>query len=135
MKTIIHPSLRPSGLALCFCILSTLNGQLSTAFAQGTAFTYQGRLNDGGIPVSGTYDLQFTIYDSTNNPGVVIAGPLTNSAVSVSNGLFAVTLDFGTGVFTGTPRWLEIGVRTGGTGSFTILAPRQQMKPESQTNP
>src|SRR5688500_5054764 len=29
-------------------LLSTLNSQLSTALAQGTVFTYQGRLDDGG---------------------------------------------------------------------------------------
>ena len=31
------------------------------AFAQGTAFTYQGRLNDGGNPANGIYDLRFTV--------------------------------------------------------------------------
>jgi len=30
-------------------------------FAQTTAFTYQGRLNDGANPASGNYDLRFTI--------------------------------------------------------------------------
>ena len=35
--------------------------------AQGTAFTYQGRLNDGANPASGIYDLRFTIYDAVNN--------------------------------------------------------------------
>ncbi|MFZ0829313.1 MAG: hypothetical protein WAO02_18025 [Verrucomicrobiia bacterium] len=98
-------------------------------FAQGTAFTYQGRLNDGANPAAGVYDLRFTIYDSTNLPGVVIAGPLTNSATAVSNGLFTVLLDFGAGVFTGPARWLEIGVRTNGATSFATLAPRQSLTP------
>jgi len=31
--------------------------------------------------------------------------------VNASNGLFSVTLDFGSGIFTGPSRWLEIGVR------------------------
>jgi hypothetical protein len=34
------------------------------SFAQGTAFTYQGRLNNNGAPASGVYDLQFTVFDS-----------------------------------------------------------------------
>ena len=38
---------------LSFVILSTLNHQLSTALAQSTAFTYQGRLNNGGNPANG----------------------------------------------------------------------------------
>ena len=111
-------------------LLSTLNLQLSTVLAQGTAFTYQGQLKDGGNPASGNYDLRFTIYDSTNSPGNVIAGPLTNSATAVSNGLFTATLDFGTGVFAGNPRYLDIGVRTNGSASaFTILSPRQLLAP------
>ena len=97
--------------------------------AQGTAFTYQGRLNDGANPAAGNYDLRFTIYDSTNLPGFVVAGPLTNSATAVSNGLFTVTLDFGPGVFTGPARWLEMGVRTNGGAAFAALAPRQSLTP------
>jgi len=103
---------------------------LPSAFAQGTAFTYQGQLNDSGSPANGSYDFRFTIYDSTNSPGTVIAGPLTNSATAVSNGLFTATLDFGPGVFTGPNRWLAVGVRTNGSASaFTILSPRQPLTP------
>jgi hypothetical protein len=76
-------------------------GSLVSLFAQGTAFTYQGRLENSSGPANGLYDVRFTIYDSTNNPGTLIAGPLTNSATPVSNGLFTVTLDFGAVVFTG----------------------------------
>jgi hypothetical protein len=102
----------------------------SRGLAQGTAFTYQGRLNSNGAPAGGIYDLRFTIYDSTNNPGVVIAGPLTNSAVGVTNGLFTVLLDFGLAPFTnGASRWLEIGVKSNGIGSFAGLTPRQQLTP------
>src|SRR6185436_21041502 len=96
--------------------LSTLVLCLS-AFAQGTGFTYQGQLNDGAAPANGIYDLRFAIYDSTNIPGAVIAGPLTNAATEINNGLFTVTLDFGAGVFNGPDRWLEIGVATNGPGS------------------
>src|SRR6185295_1911112 len=99
------------------------------ALAQGTAFTYQGQLRDNGAPASGIYDLRFTIYDSTNNPGVILAGPITNAAIGVSNGLFTATLDFGAGVFTGSSNWLQIAVRTNGSGGFTNLAPRQQLTP------
>ena len=95
-----------------------------SAFAQ-SPFTYQGRLNESGSPVGGTYDLQFTIYGAATE-GDAIAGPLTNSPVVVSNGLFSVLLDFGSGVFTSTDRWLEIAVRTNGSsGPFSALTPRQ----------
>ena len=88
--------------------------------AQGTAFTYQGRLNAAGAPANGSYDLAFTLFN-VGSGGSAVAGPLTNSAAAVSNGLFTVTLDFGSGVFDGTARWLEIAVRTNGASGFVTL--------------
>ena len=114
-------------LALLTC-LSTFNLQLSTAFAQGTAFTYQGQLNNNGAVANGSYDLQFAVFDAAAG-GSPISSALTTNAVAVSNGLFTVTLDFGAGVFTGADRWLEIGVCTNGVGAFTTLIPRQQITP------
>jgi hypothetical protein len=111
-------------LAVLIC-LSALNPQLSAA-PLGTAFTYQGRLNDGANPASGNYDLRFALYDGVTN-GSAMAGPLTNAATAVSNGLFAVMLDAGP-VFDGTALWLEIAVRTNGSsGDFTTLSPRQPL--------
>ncbi len=100
-------------------------GITSAAFAQGTAFTYQGRLNDGAAPANGTYDLTFALHGAVSGPAQVGAA-LTNSATLVSNGLFTVSLDFGN-QFPGANRWLEIGVRTNGAGGFTALAPRQPL--------
>ena len=64
------------------CHSSTLNSQLSTSFAQGTAFTYQGQLGNNGQPANGTYNLTFSLF-YTNTGGNRIAGPLTNSAVGI----------------------------------------------------
>lgn len=100
----------------------------STAFAQGTAFTYQGRFNDGGMPANGSYDLAFTLF-ATNTSGVAIAGPVTNSATEVSNGLFTTVLDFGPGAFIGGSTWLETAVSTNGANAFSTLTPRQQVTP------
>ena len=96
--------------------------------AQGNAFTYQGRLNDGGGAANGSYDLRFAIYDALAN-GNAIGSAVTNAATAVTSGLFTVTLDFGAGVFTGPPRWLELAVRTNGGASFTTLAQRQPLTP------
>jgi hypothetical protein len=106
-------------------LLSTINSELSTAHAQGTAFTYQGRLSDGTNAANGIYDLRFSIWNLAAG-GRVVAGPLTNTATAVSNGLFTVTLDFGPGVFGGDDCWLGMGVRVNnGESSFTTLSPRQ----------
>ena len=106
--------------------LLIFNSQWSTVLAQGTAFTYQGRLNDNSAAANGNYDLRFTIYDALTN-GSAVTGSLTNAPTSVGNGLFTVTLDFGGGVFDGSMRWLEIAVRTNGAGVFTNLSPRQKI--------
>lgn len=54
---------------------------------------------------------------------------VTHSAVAVSNGLFTVLLNFGSDVFTGQERWLDIAVRPAGVGAFTPLTPRQPLTP------
>jgi hypothetical protein len=115
-------------VALALLAFSTLNSQFSTVFAQGTAFTYEGRLFSSTNPASGTYNLTFTLFN-TNTSGVPVAGPVTNNAVFVTNGLFTVLIDFGPGVFTGQTNWLQIGVETNLASPFTTLTPRQQLTP------
>jgi trimeric autotransporter adhesin len=121
MKTL----LKLPALALLACF--TLNYQLSTVFAQGTAFTYQGRLNDGGSPAHGSYDLTFSLFNVSSG-GSAVAGPSTQAGVGITNGLFTVTLDFGS-VFNGTTYWLQIAARTNGAATFITLSPRQQLTP------
>ena len=107
-------------------VLATLPHPFATAHARGTAFTYQGRLNDGVNPATGSYDLRFGIYSAA--AGGTAYGTLTNAATGITNGLFTVALDFGS-VFDGTGYWLEIGVRTNGTDAFTTLTQRQPVTP------
>ena len=109
-------------------ILSAIACRPSVAQVQGTAFSYQGRLNTGGGPANGSYDLTFALFNSSSGMGQVGA-TLTNLNLGVTNGLFLVTLDFGSGIFTGANLWLQIGVRTNGAASFTTLLPRQPILP------
>jgi hypothetical protein len=110
-------------------VLSLLawSGTLSLC-AQGTTFNYQGRLNVAGAPANGSYDLKFAIYNAVTN-GNLASVWLTNNAVGVSNGLFNTTLNFGSGIFTGTNYWLDIAVRATGETNFTTLWPRQPVLP------
>jgi hypothetical protein len=98
----------------------------SAALAQTTAFTYQGRLNDGAAAASGTYDFEFRLYDGG---GTQIGAPQTVEDVTVTNGTFTVQLDFGASPFTSNQASsLEIRVRRGAeTGAFTPLSPRQPL--------
>ena len=109
-------------------LASLLTSVALSVSAQGTAFTYQGQFQNNGSPANGSYDLTFTLY-ATNTTGTAIAGPLTNSATGVTNGLFAVTINFGSGIFTGSNYWLQIAVRTNGNGAFVPLSPRQALTP------
>jgi hypothetical protein len=101
------------------------------AHAQGTAISYQGRLNDGDLPATGLYDFTFHVFDAEVD-GTDLAGPLgplPYDAVPVTNGLFNVSLDFGPDIFSGPARWLEISVRASGIGDPSLLAPRTPLLP------
>ena len=90
------------GFTALLALLSTLNPQLS-AGPLGTAFTYQGRLSSGTNAANGSFDLKFTLYDAQDG-GSVVGTPQTNAAVNLVNGLYTVTLDFGSNAFPGTAR-------------------------------
>ncbi|MGA2245757.1 MAG: hypothetical protein ABSH48_12215 [Verrucomicrobiota bacterium] len=126
MKTKLDLSCR---LFVALAVGLAFNTSLLPAAAQGTAFTYQGWLFDGTNAATGDFDLRFHVYDSASG-GTLLAGPITNAPVPVTNGLFTVELDFGPGVFTGSSNWLQIGVRTyGSSGGYSALSPRQQLTP------
>src|SRR5262245_1854531 len=99
----------------------------------GPGFTYQGRLNDGGAPANGKYDMVFNLYDAPTN-GNVLGNFSIFGGVPVTNGLFSVELnsygEFGTNAFIGQARWLEIGVRTNNNNAmnpWVFLNPRQSL--------
>jgi len=95
-----------------------------------TAFTYQGRLNDGAGPINGTASLRFRLFNQSL-VGVQQGPTLTACNLSLVDGLFTVDLDFGTNVFDGSERWLDIAVQSpsGDCVTFTPLFPRQQLLP------
>ncbi len=116
-------------LGLACAALATFNLQLSTASAQGTAFTYQGVLSQNGVAANGSNDLTFTLYNASSGGSTVGTSNVVNDLV-MTNGLFTVTLDFGAGAFDGSARWLQIAARPGAsTGAYTNLAPRTSITP------
>lgn len=91
--------------------------------AQTTEFTYQGRLNDGAIAASGSYDFEFDLFNAGTN-GTSLGTQIVPN-VTVTNGVFTVKLNFGA-VFPGAGRWLEIHLKPSGSADpYTILTPRQ----------
>jgi hypothetical protein len=94
----------------------------ANAFAQTTAFTYQGRFTDSTVPqpTNGTYNMRFALYDAVsggNQVGLTVDIPV----VHVTNGIFTVSLDYTAASFDGTTRFLEITV-----GNI-VLSPRQEI--------
>ena len=109
-------------------MLLALSGTLAAADPPGTAFTYQGRLSDGGSPAQGNYDFWFKLYDDPNAGHNLSTVALTTQAVS--NGLFTVPLDFGPGALAGGSRWLEVWVHTNDPAApDVVLTPRQAITP------
>jgi len=98
------------------------------AVALGTAFTYQGRLDTGSGPANGTYDFKFTLLDALT-VGNVVAGPFAVDNVSVANGLFTASLDFGAAAFNGQARWLSVEAKAHAAIIYETLAPRQPLTP------
>ena len=124
-------------LVLALLLLSTLGiagvshglsiqeprGSATSAMPSSTAFTYQGRLSDGGGPVNGLCDLTFRLYDSPASGTLLGTDP--KPGIDVQSGFFTLQLDFGASAFNGEARWLEIDVDCGG-GPVT-LADRQEL--------
>lgn len=102
----------------------------------GSGFSYQGQLKSGGVPVNGTCDFQFSLWDQagTGAPpsgGTQYGTVATQLAVPVSKGLFTVVLNdanqFTDNAFIAA-RWLEIAVSCPtGSNIYMTLSPRQPL--------
>ena len=87
-------------------------GAASGAMNMGTAFTYQGQLEDNDSPADGLYDFEFKLCDDPVAACLVAATTVVDYVDDhqVNDGLFTVEIDFGSDVFNGTARWLEIKI-------------------------
>lgn len=107
------------------CVLILLTALNS--FAQTTAFNFQGRLNDGSSPANGQYDLQFKLFDGITG-GAQIGTTLSRPNLTLINGVFSTTLNFGATAFESGNRFLEISVRPlNSPNAFVVLGARQQI--------
>ncbi len=100
---------------------------VTSAMAQGeSTFLYTGSLRTTAGPYSGNAEFRFSLFDSPFG-GQLVGTPSTLlfSEVSVIDGVFNVSLNFGTAAFNGDARFLQIDVRTPQSGTeFTTLSPR-----------
>ncbi len=80
-KPVYKNSLAIAATVLAFLLAAT------SALAQTSNFTYQGRLTDGSTAANGTYDLQFALFDNTSGGtqiGSIIG--IVPTKVSTENG-------------------------------------------------
>lgn len=92
-------------------LLLALIATVSSAFAQLPQlpeFTYQGRLEQGGVAADGTFDLTFSLYDDVTG-GNQVGQTITETDFPVTDGVFTVSLSF-PGAFVGDQLWIEVSV-------------------------
>lgn len=95
-----------------YCLSVVLLGAflfVPSVSAQTSVFTYQGKLNDGGVAANGSYDMQFKLFDALGG-GNQIGTTLTITNVQATAGIFSVQLDFGANDFSGADRFFAISI-------------------------
>jgi len=93
----------------------------------GNEITYQARIQQSGVPLNDTADLEFRLFNALTG-GVQVGSTQSISNLTVIDGDINVQLNFGTGAFNGDKRFLEISLRSpAGGGAFTTLTPRQPL--------
>lgn len=127
---------RTSTFLLLAALLVALPG-VAAAAPLGRSFTYQGQLQQAGVPVDGLVSLRFSLWDEAGagdppSGGAMIGGVQVVANVPVTGGVFSVALngngEFGPQAFNGEARWLQVEVCADSTcASTTVLGPRQPL--------
>jgi len=115
---------RSGGFLLLALLLMIQEPERSDALSN--AFTYQGQLQRLGSPVNATCTFQFQLWDAASGGSQIL--PTLTPAVPITNGLFTVSLDFGSAPFGGSDRFLQIAVQCPSDGGFTVLNQTQRQQ-------
>jgi hypothetical protein len=92
-----------------------------------STFTYQGQLRNAGQLVNGNVDVRFTLWDSDVG-GTQIGNTNSFTNYPLTDGRFALGLNFGTGAFNGDQRWVQVEFRSpAGFGQYLTLNPRDKI--------
>jgi hypothetical protein len=112
-------------LAGCVAALALAAGSTVALAQVGTEINYQGQLKEFGSSTNAPVDLEFRLFDTITGGAQV--GTAVTATLTPVDGLFTRNLDFGVNPYvTDAPRFLEIKVRSAGSGLFTTL-PRQRL--------
>lgn len=112
------------------CTLGSAAALSASPFSTG--FTYQGRLELAGQPVSGAVALRVGLYAAPSG-GSPIGSVIEFPAVAVDGGTFSVVLNaagqFGASAFSGAERYLEFSVKGAPESAFTVIPERVPLRP------
>jgi len=115
-----------------FCGGAAIVGLLAAAMFRNATpvdqtFTYQGQLRNAGQLVNGAVDLKISMWDA-DTAGVQIGISNTFNAVPMTDGRFALGLNFGAFAFDGSNRWIQVEFRNpAGSGLYQALNPRDKI--------
>lgn len=111
---------------LCAAIICSMFP--SSAFADSsTSISYQGILHESSVPVNGSMEFRFTLWDHADVGSGLQIGSEVELATEIVAGLFSVDLDFGAQVYGQEDRYLQIEVREVGDFTYTIFGTRQRV--------
>jgi hypothetical protein len=94
--------------------------ELSLAATVSSTISYQGVLQESGVPVTGDRDLTFNFYASDRCAGLAVYSTTRND-VALQDGVFSVQLDVTHAIFSGPGVWLQVEVGGVGLGCEAIL--------------
>lgn len=107
-------------------LLLTFAALLAASPLPAENFTYQGRLENSGVPFTGTASIRLSLY--TGLSGGSAQRTETFPGVAVTDGIFTVKAASMLATdFNGSARYLNIEVSTDGGTTWTPLTPRQEV--------
>ncbi|MBX9737085.1 MAG: hypothetical protein K2X32_09180, partial [Phycisphaerales bacterium] len=121
------------GALVLIVALALLSAPSRAAAQSASSVTYQGVLTENGLPVTGTYDIRFELYDARQG-GQKISPTLCVNDAQVTSGLFTVVVPL-PALTSGTPVFLEVSTRLdngqdcSGSEGYIVLTRRQAITP------
>lgn len=118
------PAWRAAAVMIACAVLHLVSPTPDAAAQPAAApIAYQGRLEQGGAPVTQVRDMRFELFsaDQGGSPLASVNAP----GVTITGGLFTVPLTFPSGSFESVPRYLQVTLLPRVSGEVAVVLPRQ----------
>lgn len=91
----------------------------------GTAFPFEDAIAKTEAKLKSPLDMQFSLWDAATGGSQIGSTQTVSPVILDKTGGFTVSLDFGVDALDGNLRWIQIGARTVGIGTYTVLSRRR----------